>query len=362
MNTKYYLSLLVVIMITTLTQAQTMQWIPTPAGSDYGSCPNGPGKQKSISYVLEYTPAVSGVLTSYTTGFLVSCTSTGSAIIKNQSRVMTSKNHEASGCNTMGAVLMNCSGNSGTISQNMIEAGVPVLLHQICIAVPESESITLAEEVVTDLTTSIDLLDGTPVTEFPTYTSATIGKVRYDDGVTLILLDFQAVAAGDLVSQLDWSAESSAEPFFVVEHSLDGIHFSAIGEVIKGEKTDRFDVFQFIDQDAQYGINYYRIRQKDEKGFELFSQVRKIRFEQHPFSVTASPNPANEQLSVAIHQAKEGGTISLMDALGRERVSSEFEKNQRKLKLILDRLEPGTYTLIVTSGEDVHTEKIIIVP
>ncbi len=361
MNTKYYLSLLVAVMITTFSQAQTMRWIPAPAGSEYSSCPNGQGKQKAISYVLEYTPNVSGVLTSYTTGFLVSCTSIGSAVVKNQSRVMTSKNHETSGCNTTGAVLMNCSGNSGTITNNKVEKGVPVLLHQICISVPEGESITLREETVTDLTTSIDLANGTPVTEFPEFTDATIGKIRYDDGVTLILLDFQAIPAGDLVSQLDWSAESTAEPFFVVERSLDGINFFPIGEVINGEKTNRFDVFQFMDQDAQYGTNYYRIRQKDEKGFELFSQIRKINFEIHPFSVIASPNPANEQLSIAIHQAKEGGTISLIDGMGRERVNSEFEKNQRKLKVALDRLEPGTYSLIVKSGENTHTEKIIIV-
>ncbi|MDQ3015409.1 MAG: T9SS type A sorting domain-containing protein [Bacteroidota bacterium] len=361
MNTKYYLSLLVAVMITTFSQAQTMRWILAPSGSEYGSCPNGQGKQKSITYVLEYTPGASGVLTSYTTGFLVSCTSVGSAVIKNQSRVMNSKNHETSGCNSAGVVLMNSSGNSGTFAANQVLKEVPIILHQICISLPEGETLTLAEDEVTDLTTSLDLADGSNINEFPAYTTTTIGKIRYDVGVTLILLDFQAVPAGDLISQLDWSMQSQQEPNFVVERSFDNQNFEAIGDVTNGEKANQFDVFQFVDRNARYGVNYYRLKQKDAKGNDSYSQVRMITFEIHPFSVKATPNPASEDLTITIQQAKSNGVVSLIDELGRERINSEFEKGQRKLKIPVAMLANGTYTLLVKSGEDSYTEKIVVI-
>ena len=57
-------------------QAQTMKLIPVHAGMKAGTCHfENAKKQQLMCYALEYTPNASGVLTSYTTGFFVSCTS-----------------------------------------------------------------------------------------------------------------------------------------------------------------------------------------------------------------------------------------------------------------------------------------------
>lgn len=68
---KYNVSWMMVLCITAGLQAQTMRWTPVNTPAKYGKCSFVEDKEgKTQCYVLEYVPAVSGVLTSYTTGFL----------------------------------------------------------------------------------------------------------------------------------------------------------------------------------------------------------------------------------------------------------------------------------------------------
>ncbi|MBK9984667.1 MAG: T9SS type A sorting domain-containing protein [Saprospiraceae bacterium] len=340
--------------------SQTMRWIPAPDGS--GKCPNqAGGKEQTLSYALEYTPGVSGVLTSYTTGFLVSCTSAGSAVVKNQSRVMISKSREISGCNTMGAVLMNSSGNSGDAVHNRIEAGVPVILHQICLSIPAGESVTVQEDVVTDLTTSIDLGNGLVTTEFPTFETTTIGKPKYDQGKPMRLLDFKGVPAGDFISQLDWSTSKVVNTtHFVIERSTDGNIFAPIGTMEVGEKSDHIKSYQFFDKQALAGDNYYRLMQINSDDKNEYSPVRIVRFSPLTFSVSYTPNPANDYLQVNIQSPTGIKSIRLVDASGHIVMDEKDNNKNFNVRLNVKNLTPGIYTLVVETENDKYADKVVI--
>jgi hypothetical protein len=362
MKTKYYIHALLML-LPVITQAQTMQWIPTPAQSSFGKCSDQSTKSGMTQcYVLEYTPAVSGVLTSYTTGFLVSCTSLGSAITKNQSCSMTANSRVVNGCESFGKVLLNSSGNSGTITNNQIVAGIPVILHQVCLTIPSGETVTIEEDPVTDLTTSVDLGNNMFTTEFPGFEIATFKKPRYDDATHSAFLDFQGRSAGNLVSQLDWSTKYQGEGLtYVIQRSFDGETFDPIG-TMEGQKDGQsIGSYQFFDKGAQYGTNFYRLLQLDANGKESYSPVREILFEEYPFAVVASPNPAKEKLYVSIQEAKEPGIIKLIDVSGNERLVSDFELRESNLILEIGQFEPGVYNLQVTSGKDVFVEKIVVI-
>lgn len=343
------------------TYAQTMRWIPVQNGSGMSTCPNQPGgKEKTLSYALEYTPNISGVLTSYTTGFLVSCTSAGSAVIKNQSRVMTSKSREISGCNTMGAVLMNSSGNSGDPSHNTITAGVPVILHQICLSIPAGESVSIQEDVVTDLTTSIDVGNGIYQTEFPTFEPVTIGKAKYDQGKPMLLLDFKGVPVADLVSQLDWStSEISNNTHFNIERSFDGVVFAPIGTLDAGEKSGHITSYQFFDKEASYGDNYYRLMQTSNDKNE-YSPVRIVHFSPKTFTVSFTPNPADQFLQVDVQSPIGIKNISLIDASGRVVMDEKDNNKSFNVRLDVKKLIAGIYTLVVETENDKFTDKVVI--
>ena len=364
MKTKYYITCLLTIGMTIAMQAQSMRWIPTPPKSEFGKCVDQ-STQSGLTqcYVLEYTPAVSGVMTSYTTGFWVSCTSFGSAISKNQTCGITSNNNVVNGCSSMGKVLMNSSGNSGTFTNNQIQAGVPVILHQVCLSIPMGESVTIEEDPVTNLTTSIDLGNGMFQTEYPSFETAKFSRVRFGDPTQVAFLDFKGQTAGNRIAQLDWSVSSETPGIsYVVERSFDDEVFEKIGEVTGPEVVVKINSYQFYDREAQLGSNFYRLRQVDAEGNVSVSPVREIVFEEFPFEVNASPNPATDKLYVKLNHAKEPGTLTLLDVSGKERIISDFEVTQANIIIDVTSLEQGMYTLQVTSGDDTHIEKIVVMP
>jgi hypothetical protein len=115
----------------------------------YGSCNfEGSCCDNILCYAIRYTPGYSGTLTSYTTGFFVNCVGGLSPIVYNQSCVMTDNSFEAGACSG-GVILFNSSGNEGALP---ITVGVPVILHRLCFMVPPGTSLTIIEDIITDLT------------------------------------------------------------------------------------------------------------------------------------------------------------------------------------------------------------------
>ncbi|OYT13406.1 MAG: hypothetical protein B6I19_05310, partial [Bacteroidetes bacterium 4572_114] len=156
-------------------QSQSMDWVLLSTDSSNGGCTSNTDCNTDIlCYGLQYTPNVTGVLTSYTTGFFTTCTTSGNPVTSNSSCSMTDNSDAYDACAGYGLVLFNSSGNSGNPTNNSVTAGVPVIIHQVCFTVPSGESITITEDDITDLTTNVDLSGGGSTTEFPSYSDFTI--------------------------------------------------------------------------------------------------------------------------------------------------------------------------------------------
>ncbi len=359
---KYILAFILLSSMTSVIHAQTMKWIPMEAGMAKGPCTIETGKkQQQLCYVLQYTPEVSGVLTSYTTGFFISCTSMGSAVVKNQSCTMINNINLVNGCDKTGIVLMNSSGNSGSTTNSKVEAGVPVILHQVYFSIPYGESITIKEDPITDLTTSIDLANGGSKTEYPAFAEMTIRRERYDASRPL-WLDFKGITAGDLISQLDWStSEETNNSHFVIERSTDGNEFTPIGRVEAIERPAHINSYQFFDKAALLGKNYYRLQQVSQDGKAIFSPVRSVIFSENVFTVKVSPNPANKFLLVDIQSPVAESSIKLIDPTGRIVIDEKNDSKLLKTRFNVEKLSPGIYTLMVETDQDKFTDKVVIV-
>jgi len=155
----------------------SMQWVPDNAA--HGSCPAASNCCTNIiCYGLEYTPGVSGNLTTYTTGFVANCTGnfpTGmTPVASNKSCVMTDNSFEINACATIDSILFNSSGNNG-ISVPVV-VNVPVILHKVCFNLAPGDIIGVKEDAVTNLSASVDLTGGGQFTEFPSYTTTNFTK------------------------------------------------------------------------------------------------------------------------------------------------------------------------------------------
>lgn len=355
-----FILLILLCCVSVIAQTQSMQWIPLKAGSS-GSCPvEKSKKQQLLCYGLEYTPGVSGILTSYTTAFFVTCTSFGSPVEKNRSCSMTDNGNVINGCDENGVILLNSSGNSGNGINNLVHAGVPVILHQVCFSIPAGESIVITEDPVTDLTTSIDMVNEDIVTEYPSFSETTIQKKKYDVSKPS-LLDFKGVAVGDFTAQLDWSmAEDANSVFFEIERSSGKDEFKVIGRVEAQEPAGKFVPYMFLDQAALPGNNYYRLKITDGNGNIKSSPVRMVIFSEPGFTVSFTPNPADEFVTLEIHSPDLKTLVKLIDPTGKVAIEEQVEERDINLRLEVGNLHPGIYTLLVENGEEKFSEKLVI--
>ena len=153
-------------------EVSQVRWVFLNNGDDEGTCTSATDCcTNTFCYGLEYTPANTGTLAAYTTGFLVDCAGGSSVLTSNVSCVMTDNSTNIPDCTTGGKTFFNSSGNNGSLA---VTVDVPVIIHQICLTIPNEQSVNIEEDVPTNITMSIDLMGGTTITEFPDYTTMMI--------------------------------------------------------------------------------------------------------------------------------------------------------------------------------------------
>lgn len=157
------------LVISLLVNAQgKLEWVLLPPGySDGKSCPSATDcSQDILCFGLQYTPAYSGEVTTYTTGFYATCISTTNIYVSNESCVMDNNSTNDNFCSDSEDPFnyFNSSGNEGVNVK--IEKGTPIILHRLCLKIPEGESITITPDFTgTQLTLSITTVDGRHVTD-----------------------------------------------------------------------------------------------------------------------------------------------------------------------------------------------------
>ena len=161
------ITILIVWLFSNVSSGQSLTWEYIPKNSSLGACVSSSDcNNRTFCYGLKYTPSVSGKITSYTLGFQGNCPGGGSPYLPalSGSCVMTDNTDFINGCGTpTNMFLLQASGNSGNITINQ---GQPIYLHQICFRVNVSDTIHIQEDIITQLTVSVDsLISNEPVTE-----------------------------------------------------------------------------------------------------------------------------------------------------------------------------------------------------
>ncbi|MGB4848658.1 MAG: hypothetical protein WBP41_12110, partial [Saprospiraceae bacterium] len=154
----------------------TLMWVPDNVGTP--SC----GVRTNccldtLCFNLKYTPGVSGDLTTYTTGFFGNCLGGLTPPIGwNKSCVMMTNNPVVfNQCMAIDSFLFNSSGNNPPVTVPVMQ-GTPIILHKVCFQVNTGETLTLREDQITNLSTSVDQAGGGQISEYPAYTTQTFTK------------------------------------------------------------------------------------------------------------------------------------------------------------------------------------------
>ena len=185
---------------------------------------------------------------------------------------------------------------------------------------------------------------------------------RCNDILPVEFLSFTAVKNQNGVL-LSWkTATETNNDYFLVERSIDGIHFTAIGAPVKGAGTSQqVNAYKLLDINPSDGINYYRIRQVDYDGKFDFSDVKVVNLAGVAM-VTVSPNPSNGHFSVKIiSESSSLFVVDIFNALGQIIYTKTLSLTggYAEQKVSLDHVAAGVYTLVVKNDSDHWVNKVI---
>lgn len=155
--------------------------------------------------------------------------------------------------------------------------------------------------------------------------------------------DFYANKNGqdvDLVWQTQTETNTSQ---FVVEHSLDGNHFSQLGIVSSIGKPGETVSYSYKHVTPSAGTNYYRLKEIDKDGNLIYSKIVSV-------SVAAASELKvtyrGQNLFLVTHPVFNDGYLKLMDAGGNEITIERIKAGSSQAQLDLNSLSKGIYYLM----------------
>lgn len=131
------------------------------------------------------------------------------------------------------------------------------------------------------------------------------------------LVSFTAQRRGS-VNELQWiTAQELNSRWFIIERSVDGSSYTAIGQVAATGNSSTLKTYAFTDNAPTKGINHYRLRIVDKDNGFQFSAVRKVRNEGLA-DVAIYPNPVTDKLTVEVQSDRAiNGQLLVTDVSGK---------------------------------------------
>jgi len=151
--------------------------------------------------------------------------------------------------------------------------------------------------------------------------------------------------------EVQWStATEENASHYIVERSTDAIEYVPIGTVQAMGNTSTLTTYTFLDEAPLEGLNYYRVQQVDMDGSSATSPADYAIYRKATTEMVVFPNPAGDILWASFEMLENDAVIwRILDAGGRlvEQDLYQGTKGNMLIDVPLDRLAPGSYTLLV---------------
>ncbi len=177
--------------------------------------------------------------------------------------------------------------------------------------------------------------------------NAEIDNIRVSTGwfnapLPVSVLSFNAALNNKIVN-LDWSTANEVNAgSFELERSVNGKDFGRISTV--SAKNAMLNNYNFVDERAVAGTNYYRLKVIDKDGSFKYSQIVSVKAKSEGVSVF--PNPVKGNLTVQHEAAVKGATISVIDFAGKQVASVNVQSGATQTNLDASKFTAGSYMVI----------------
>ncbi|MFT3827110.1 MAG: T9SS type A sorting domain-containing protein [Chitinophagaceae bacterium] len=168
---------------------------------------------------------------------------------------------------------------------------------------------------------------------------------------------------GELRNQqgvISWAtAQESKTDKFVIEHSIDGRTYTAVGEQEAAHYSTSSRQYSFTHAAIQPGINYYRIKQLDMDGNFTYSKVVTLLNKTGVTTALVAPNPVSNMLHIVEPAGQQLEKAEVIDMNGRVVLSGTFRNLQQVYSMDVSRLQKGSYVVKLYHPATTQTIKIL---
>lgn len=177
--------------------------------------------------------------------------------------------------------------------------------------------------------------------------------------VEWLYFDAKPLNSSDI--QLDWgTAREVNNSHFMVESSIDGTLFEAVGRVDGKGTTETEQKYGYIDQDVNTSVIYYRLKQVDLNGAYEYSEVVEVDFAKFPsiqgVKFDIYPSPTVDFVNVeAKGKLDRDFELRITDLLGRTIYEGELDVITGNAKINVSKFSEGIYYV---SLSDVRTNEV----
>ncbi len=189
-----------------------------------------------------------------------------------------------------------------------------------------------------------ELAEGAPWEGMTSFTKITYQKLSAEV-LPVEWLSISAEALGKGNVKVSWSTQTEVDSDrFIVEHSANGLAFSALGTVAARGNSTAINHYAYTHEAAVAGTNYYRIRQIDHSGAESLSALTTVLIAPSrgagEDTVLIYPNPGNDE--VRFNQSAE---YELFSSNGQLLASGRADG-----RVDVSQLLPGAYLIRIDGG------------
>ena len=176
----------------------------------------------------------------------------------------------------------------------------------------------------------------------------------------VVLTDWKAMAVNNSHIQLHWTTASETNSRgFEVQRSTNGVDFEKIGWVNAAGNAVSKRIYSHADRQVQPGILYfYRLKQRDLDGQEVFSQVASAQLSKAGQPITISPNPARGTTYLLSDQALQHASVRVYNNAGSV-VMERHRQSGNRVAIPLASLPAGVYWVQVSANEAVQVIRLV---
>jgi uncharacterized repeat protein (TIGR01451 family) len=207
-----------------------------------------------------------------------------------------------------------------------------------------------------------------PVTNIARLTALSDANETFvDDGIAIILppvidlpvqlTSFSAIKLNTQAAKVSWStAQENNSNRFEIERSIDGRNFSRIATVSAAGNSNTVRTYQLTDNlnllSAPFA--YYRLKQIDNDGHFVYSQIVSIKLKAGGQNLTIAPNPFRDFININMEStAKEMATLNVFNVNGNQLITKQIQLEKGSNIFAIDELKKwpaGTYYIQIKTN------------